>query len=125
MYVLKNKENLANNQSEKDFLHYLDKQGEVEWYYKNGIELMRIDFGIEYNNGTNTFLLDFIVKYKDGSVGIFDTKPIAYRVEDTTIKANALKNYITNINVNRRNLPKVKGGIVVKKRNIILFIFRN
>ncbi len=115
LYVLKNKNNLVDNKLEKDFLHYLDKQEEVEWYWENGAELMRINFGIEYNNGMNTFQPDFIVKFKDGSVGIFDTKPIGYRVDDTTIKANALKNYLTNINVNRGNLPKVRGGIVVKK----------
>ena len=76
---------------------------------------MRINFGISYNNGMNTFQPDFIVKFKDGSVGIFDTKPINLRIEDTTIKANALIEYISRMNFNRGFAPKVIGGIVVKQ----------
>ena len=75
---------------------------------------MRVNFGISYNNGMNTFQPDFIVKFKDGSVGIFDTKPVDHRVEDTTVKANALHNYLLDINTNRGIAPKVIGGIVIK-----------
>ena len=75
---------------------------------------MRVNFGISYNNGMNTFQPDFIVKFKNGSVGIFDTKPVDHRVEDTTVKANALYDYLVNINTNRGSAPKIIGGIVVK-----------
>ena len=44
----------------------------------------------------------------------FDTKPVGYRVDDTTIKANALANYLVRINTDRGSAPKVVGGIVVK-----------
>ena len=74
LFVLKNASGQV-NYLEKNFLQYLDTQNVVEWYWENGSELMRINFGISYNNGMNTFQPDFIIKFKDGSVGIFDTKP--------------------------------------------------
>lgn len=114
LYVLKDNQGNPDNQLEKDFLNYLDSQNVVEWYWENGTELMRVNFGISYNNGMNTFQPDFIVKFKNGSVGIFDTKPVNHRVEDTTVKANALYDYLVNINTNRGSAPKIIGGIVVK-----------
>lgn len=114
LYVLKDNQGNPDNQLEKDFLNYLDLKNMVEWYWENGTELMRVNFGISYNNGMNTFQPDFIVKFKNGSVGIFDTKPVDHRVEDTTVKANALYDYIVNINTNRGSAPKIIGGIVVK-----------
>lgn len=114
LYVLKDNQGNPDNQLEKDFLNYLDSQNVVEWYWENGTELMRVNFGISYNNGMNTFQPDFIVKFKNDSVGIFDTKPVDYRVEDTTVKANALYDYLVNINTNRGSAPKIIGGIVVK-----------
>ena len=114
LYVLKDNQGNPDNQLEKDFLNYLDSQNMVEWYWENGTELMRVNFGISYNNGMNTFQPDFIVKFKNGSVGIFDTKPVAHRVEDTIAKANALYDYLVNINTDRGSAPKIIGGIVVK-----------
>lgn len=114
LYVLKDNQGNPDNQLEKDFLNYLDSQNVVEWYWENGTELMRVNFGISYNNGMNAFQPDFIVKFKNGSVGIFDTKPVEHRVEDTTVKANALYDYLVNINTNRGSAPKIIGGIVVK-----------
>ena len=114
LYVLKDNQGNPDNQLEKDFLNYLDSQNVVEWYWENGTELMRVNFGISYNNGMNTFQPDFIVKFKNDSVGIFDTKPVDHRVEDTTVKANALYDYLVNINTNRGLAPKIIGGIVVK-----------
>lgn len=114
LYVLKDNQGNPDNQLEKDFLNYLDSQNVVEWYWENGTELMRVNFGISYNNGMNTFQPDFIVKFKNGSVGIFDTKPVDHRVEDTTVKANALYDYLVNVNTNSGSAPKIIGGIVVK-----------
>lgn len=114
LYVLKDNQGNPDNQLEKDFLNYLDSQNVVEWYWENGTELMQVNFGISYNNGMNTFQPDFIVKFKNGSVGILDTKPVDHRVEDTTVKANALYDYLVNINTNRGLAPKIIGGIVVK-----------
>lgn len=102
------------NQLEADFLNYLDISDSVIWYWENGPELMRVNFGISYNGDMNTFQPDFIVKFKDGTVGIFDTKGIGQRVDDTKVKAEALHQYLSHINLNREHAPKVIGGIVVK-----------
>ena len=102
------------NYLEKDFLNYLDMQEHVRWYWENGSELMRINFGISYNNGMNTFQPDFIVKFADGTVGIFDTKAIDQRIENTKEKQEALFNYLYDMNLNRGYAPKVIGGIVIK-----------
>lgn len=82
---------------------------------------MRINFGIPYNNGLSTFQPDFIVKFENGNVGIFDTKPIDFNVEDTTVKAEALWKYISDINSDRGRLPKVVGGIVVEKGGVFYY----
>lgn len=114
LFVLK-KEDAAEprNNLEKKFIKFLDEENMVEWYWENGAELMRVNFGISYNNNMNTFQPDFIVKFKDGTVGIFDTKPIDFRVEDTKLKSDALRQYLANINSNRGYAPRVVGGIVV------------
>lgn len=126
LFVLKDENNNPDNNLERDFLAYLDIQEEVEWYWENGAELMKINFGISYNNGMNTFQPDFIVKFKDGTVGIFDTKPINLRIEDTTTKSNALADFISNTNSNRGKAPKVIGGIVVKQGSqFYIFIGKN
>lgn len=109
------------NGLEKRFLTYLNDSEYVEWFWENGTELMRINFGIPYNNGLSTFQPDFIVKFKNGNVGIFDTKPIAYNVEDTTVKAEALWKYISDTNNDRGRLPKVVGGIVVEKGGVFYY----
>jgi len=112
LFVLKNASGQV-NYLEKNFLQYLDTQNAVEWYWENGSELMRINFGISYNNGMSTFQPDFIIKFKDGSVGIFDTKPNdETNLADTTVKNEALRDYLYDINQNRGYDPKVVGGIV-------------
>lgn len=103
------------NELERSFLEYLNESDGVEWFWENGTELMQTNFGISYNNGMNTFQPDFLVKFNNGSVGIFDTKPINYNVEDTKVKAEALYKYISEMSENRAGLPKIVGGIVVKK----------
>ena len=110
------------NKLEKDFLAYLDTKNCVKWYFENGPEYLRTNFGISYNNGMNTFQPDFIVKFNNGSVGIFDTKPIGDRVEDTKIKAEALFAYIQKENKGRDKC-KLVGGIVVRPSNSSQFYY--
>ena len=75
---------------------------------------MEINFGIPYNNGSSTFQPDFIVKFNDGRIGIFDTKPIDFNIEDTKIKAETLYNYLEEQNNLRdKNYGELIGGIVV------------
>ena len=109
------------NKLEKEFLDYLGSSDAVDWFWENGPELMRINFGISYNNDMNTFQPDFIVRFKDGRIGIFDTKGIGQRVDDTKVKAEALHRYLTDINQNRGYAPKVIGGIVVKSGSRFYF----
>ena len=119
--LITNPETGAVNELEKDFLIYLNRSEKVEWFWENGAELMQINFGISYNNGMSTFQPDFLVKFKNGNVGIFDTKPIGYNVEDTEKKAEALWKYISDINKKRGLAPKVIGGIVVKKGGVFYY----
>ena len=119
--LITNPETGAVNKLEEKFLNYLNENDNVEWFWENGTELMKINFGISYNNGLNTFRPDFLVKFKNGTVGIFDTKPIDYNVEDTTLKAEALWKFISDTNNNRADLPKVTGGIVVMKGSVFYY----
>lgn len=103
------------NYLEASFINLLDNNEKIiEWFWQNGAEQMKTNFGISYNNGLSTFYPDFIIKYKDGSVGIYDTKPIGERVEDTKLKAEALQKYIKEENLKRENImPKLCGGIII------------
>lgn len=106
------KENLL----ESHFMNFLDRHSDVvDWFWQNGTAPNKINFGIAYNNGMDTFRPDFIVKFKNGNIGIYDTKPIDHRVDDTKIKAEALYKYLQEQNNDRKNkkLPLLVGGIVV------------
>lgn len=124
LFVLKKPDGTI-NYLEKDFIIFLDEQEKVEWYWENGSELMRINFGIPYNGGMNTFQPDFIVKFTDGTIGIFDTKAIDQRVDDTRVKQEALYNYLQSINLNRGDAPKVVGGIVIKTGSQFFIYYGN
>lgn len=109
------------NELEKDFLAYINNNECVEWFWENGTELMQINFGIPYNRGMNTFQPDFLVKFSNGNVGIFDTKPIGYNIDDTKVKAEALYKYLVGTNDDRGDRPKVIGGIVVRKGGVFYY----
>jgi type III restriction enzyme len=96
---------------EKKFIDLLKRSKKVVWWWKNGDEHMQENFGIKMDAKGKTFQPDFIVRYVDGSVGIYDTKPIGDRVEDTKVKAEALQNYI-------KTQKKVVGGIVIFERGV-------
>jgi type III restriction enzyme len=125
---LVNSDNQLVNKLEKAFIHYLDSKPEhIDWHWHNGDERIEINFGISYNNGTSTFYPDFIVKFKDGRIGIFDTKPIDYNLEDNKIKANALFRYLEEQNKMRDSIHgKLVGGIVVSNSSSYMnFYFYN
>lgn len=94
------------SEPEKKFIDLLKNNEEVVWWWKNGDEHMQENFGIKIDERGKTFQPDFIVKYTDGTIGIYDTKPIGDRVEDTKVKAEALQRYI-------KEQKKVVGGIVI------------
>lgn len=103
----------------------LDKNEKyIDWHWQNGSEVMEINFGISYNNGLSTFQPDFIIKFKDGTIGIFDTKPIGERVEDTKVKAEALYKYIMEANLSRNpSFGKILGGIVVSQNYSDFYLY--
>ena len=104
------------NYLEGSFIDYLDRHpGTIDWFWQNGAEQTITNFGIGYSNDMSTFQPDFIIKFKDGRIGIFDTKPVGERVEDTKIKADALAVFLIEENKRRseKGLHKVIGGIVI------------
>lgn len=104
------------NYLESSFIDYLDLLvDKIEWFWENGSEQMITNFGIGYNNDMSTFQPDFIIKFKNGKIGIFDTKPIGERVDDTKNKADALAEFIEVENKRRKaeGLDEIIGGIVI------------
>ena len=102
------------DQLEVDFMEYLDRNEEViEWFWKNGAEHMKTNFGIQKAD-KSTFQPDFLIKFKDGRIGIFDTKAIGHNESDNEIKSNALYKYISEERFKGKNLI---GGLVVRDGN--------
>lgn len=114
LYVLKNERGKPKYGNEIEFLEYMNDKKVVDWLFENGSEILRTNFGISNNEGMNTFQPDFIIRFKDNTVGIFDTKAIDDRVEDTTAKCEALHEFIYQTNLNRGHDPMLRGGIVIK-----------
>jgi type III restriction enzyme len=82
------------NALEEKFMKHLDEHTDViEWFWKNGSEHMKTNFGIKKADGS-TFQPDFIVKFKDGRIGIFDTKAAGDREDDNKIKSDALHAFL-------------------------------
>ena len=100
------------DQLEVDFMNYLDlHEDKIEWFWKNGAEHMKTNFGIQKVD-KSTFQPDFIIKFKDGSIGIFDTKAgKGFNENDNEIKSNALYKYIYEERNKGHNLF---GGLVIK-----------
>lgn len=94
------------SESEEKFVDLLKNSNRVIWWWKNGDEHMQENFGIKIDEKGKTFQPDFIVKYRDNTIGIYDTKSIGDRMDDTKVKAEALQRYI-------KEQKKVIGGIVI------------
>lgn len=92
--------------------NYLEKNTNIEWWFKNGDAKNEIYFGVPFvdeKEKPSTFYPDFIVAYKNGRYGIFDTKAGQTATNsDTKLKAEALQVYI------KENKDKnLFGGIVI------------
>lgn len=96
---------------EKDFVEYLEKNGKVEWWFKNG-DRDNTFFAVPYsdNDIDKPFYVDWIIKFKDGRVGLFDTKA-GITAETAKTRAEGLYQYIQEENLKGKNLF---GGIIVK-----------
>lgn len=97
---------------EKEFVELLEqKEDKILWWWQNGNEHMKSNFGIKYGN-FSTFQPDFLVMLKDGRLGIFDTKASGNREENNKLKAEALQRYIEEENKKGKNLF---GGLIIKE----------
>ncbi|MDR3183104.1 MAG: hypothetical protein LBT89_09340, partial [Planctomycetaceae bacterium] len=107
------------SEPERRFEQALEESGNVEWWYKNGVQLDRY-FAVEYEseNKRRAFYPDYIVRYTDGRIGIYDTKSrITTRDPETKAKAEALQRYISEVN-SRLGLT-VCGGIVNLRKDVL------
>ena len=103
----------ARSNPEKAFIKYLEESVNVKWWWKNGDEHMRDNFGVQKPD-TTTFQPDFIVMHTDNSLGIYDTKDAGFQEDDNKIKAEALQKYIKEENTKGKNLV---GGIIIVDTN--------
>lgn len=112
MYVLKQ----GTSGLEERFLLELDTnyKKRIEWVWHNGSEPNIENFGVMIKEDAPAFRPDFLIKFEDGRLGIFDTKPVEFMVEDTTEKAQALYNYIKE---NKDKGINIFGGIIVEYQN--------
>ncbi len=76
------------------FIKYLEKSGEIEWWFKNG-ERDATFFAIPYieNSESKPFYVDFVVKLKSGQIGLLDTKR-GQTIKTATEKSDGLQEYI-------------------------------
>ena len=105
-------------QTEKHFIDFLEKAGNVEWWFKNG-DRDAVYFAVPYEMGGKLagspanrgkpapFYVDFVVKMKDGRIGLFD--PHGLHLSDAKPKSEGLYNYIQAEN---KKDKKLFGGIV-------------
>ena len=103
----------ARSNPEKAFIKHLEESDNVKWWWKNGDEHMRDNFGVQKPD-TTTFQPDFIVMHTDNSLGIYDTKDAGFQEDDNKIKAEALQKYIKEENTKEKNLV---GGIIIVDSN--------
>jgi type III restriction enzyme len=98
--------------TEKAFIEFLDKSGDIRWWFKNG-DRDTTFFAVPYeDNGIfKPFYVDFIVMLKDGRIGLFDTKSgITAKVAGP--KSDGLTKYIKDED---RKGRKIFGGIVTQR----------
>ncbi len=108
---------------ELDFAeNYLEKNIEIEFWYKNWVS-NKVYFWIEYfnidKNKESIFYPDFIVKYKGWKIWIFDTKSwnTASPME-TRLKAEALQKYIIkNNSLSTEGFTPLFWWIIIKNKN--------
>lgn len=98
------------------FIAALEKaKDQILWWWKNGDEHMKENFGIKKPDGTS-FQPDFIVQYKNGQIGLYDTKDPGYQEDDNKIKAEALQKYIQEENLKGK---KLIGGIIIVDNKLL------
>ena len=117
--------------TERDFVHFLEQDNSIDWWYKNadsGRDALSIQYENKYGE-LRLFYPDFIIR-QGNRVGIVDTK-LGQTAESATEKAKALYQYCQNnkgVNVVGTLSKEIKGifengnlelwgGIVVLSKN--------
>ncbi len=95
--------------TEEAFIKFLDKEGNVEWWFKNGDHGATF-FAVQYKDDDKQklFYVDFIVKSKDGKIYLFDTKS-GRTINDAREKNEGLQSYI-------KEHKEIFGGIVANTK---------
>ncbi|KKP32350.1 MAG: hypothetical protein A2312_02480 [Candidatus Staskawiczbacteria bacterium RIFOXYB2_FULL_32_9] len=92
---------------EKKFADFLDKQNNIDWWFKNGDRDMTF-FAVPYSETEkHPFYVDFVVKMKNGKIGLFD--PHGTHLGDFKEKSDGLHDYIK---IENKKGNKLFGGIV-------------
>lgn len=90
--------------SETAFIIYLERNNNVEWWFKNGVgDSMYFALPYDFESERKLFWVDFIIKFTDGKIGLFD--PHGKQFKDLEYKAIGLEQYVNN----DKNL---RGGII-------------
>lgn len=117
-YVKKEYKGRAN---ETAFMHHLEMEKNVDWWYKNG-DHGQNNFGFMYVDSETgkdcMFYPDWIVRYTDGTIGIYDTKGGTSAV-DAKDRAESLYKKLQALNHKLKKegsevIKGFEGGIVVK-----------
>lgn len=110
--------------NETDFIEYLEKNQNVEWWYKNGDsgkDYLSIVYDRSIDNTKHLFYPDWIIKFSGNRIGIFDTKGgITATSGDIKDKASALSRRIKMLNQTSRRYKYI-GGIIIKQSGIWLY----
>ena len=108
--------------TELPFAQYLDGQGNIDWWIKNGDsgkDWLSFRYFNEQSQITELFYPDWIVHLNNGTLGIFDTKAgfTAASIE-TKCKAEALQKKISKLNSLHSGNIKYVGGIIRKENGV-------
>src|SRR3989338_1249023 len=106
-----NQQALFDSKTEADFIDYIDKAKEVEWWFKNGqgeVNYFAVSYVDKFGKKA-AFYVDFIIRLKNDDVWLLDTKK-GQTAEGAKERAEGLAKYIKE---QKKKSKKIFGGIVV------------
>ncbi|MBU4015466.1 DEAD/DEAH box helicase family protein [Patescibacteria group bacterium] len=96
---------------ETDFINYIDKAKNIEWWFKNGqgeVNYFAVPYVDKYGK-KSAFYVDFIIQLRNGDVWLLDTKK-GQTAESAKERAEGLAKYIKE---QKKKGKKLFGGIVI------------
>jgi len=106
-----NQQALFDSKTEADFIDYVDKAKQVEWWFKNGqgeVNYFAVPYVDKYGK-KSAFYVDFAVRLKNDDVWLLDTKK-GQTAESAKERAEGLAKYIKE---QKKKGKKLFGGIVI------------